>query len=202
MMKEKWDERYGSPDYVYGKEPNEFFRDTLATLKPGRILLPGEGEGRNAAWAAGLGWEVDAFDFSAEGRKKALALAGGRGLSIRYEVIEADQFVSPGKVYDLAASIFFHLEPEARYTLHRKMVASLKHGGKILLEAFSPKQLGMGTGGPSTAELMVTVDDLKRDFRDLKIEVLEEILKPVYEGAYHTGDAWVVRFLGTHACGR
>ena len=61
-MKTFWDARYSSKEFVYGKEPNDFFASELNKLNPGKMLLPGEGEGRNAAYAASQGWSVDAFD--------------------------------------------------------------------------------------------------------------------------------------------
>ena len=74
-----WDKRYNSPEYVYGKEPNEFFAAELKKLKPGLILLPAEGEGRNAVFAAEQGWKVHAFDSSQVAEDKALSLAAGLG---------------------------------------------------------------------------------------------------------------------------
>jgi hypothetical protein len=70
-----WNERYGADEYVYGKEPNGFLKEFIDNHPPGKILLPAEGEGRNAVYAASKGWEVTAFDFSEEGKKKALKLA-------------------------------------------------------------------------------------------------------------------------------
>ena len=46
-MKTFWDERYAQAEYVYGVEPNQFLKEKLDRLSPGKILLPGEGEGRN-----------------------------------------------------------------------------------------------------------------------------------------------------------
>jgi hypothetical protein len=74
-MKEFWNERYSNKLFVYGKEPNVFFREELEKMPVGKILLPAEGEGRNAVFAALQGWEVFAFDNSEEGMKKALLLA-------------------------------------------------------------------------------------------------------------------------------
>lgn len=75
MAKAFWDQRYAEDGFVYGPHPNLFFCKELGKLKPGRLLLPGEGEGRNAVYAARRGWEVVAFDQSSEGQRKALALA-------------------------------------------------------------------------------------------------------------------------------
>ena len=74
-MKNFWDERYSIKDYVYGTKPNHFFEEQIQKLKPGKILMLGEGEGRNAVFAAKLGWQVDAVDSSSVSKEKALKLA-------------------------------------------------------------------------------------------------------------------------------
>ncbi len=71
MTKEMWNKRYARTDFVYDTVPNEFFKQQLLKLTPGKILLPAEGEGRNAVFAAKKGWKVDAFDSSIEALKKA-----------------------------------------------------------------------------------------------------------------------------------
>jgi len=83
---EFWDERYSSIEFVYGTEPNIFFKDELDKLKTGNILLLGEGEGRNAVYAAAQGWKVDAVDFSTIAKEKALKLANENNVKINYDV--------------------------------------------------------------------------------------------------------------------
>jgi hypothetical protein len=70
-----WNQRYGNAEYVYGEDPNKFLASQIKVLKPGKIIFPCEGEGRNAVFAAFLGWQVAAFDGSAVGQFKALQLA-------------------------------------------------------------------------------------------------------------------------------
>lgn len=74
-MSQFWNERYSQAEYVYGETPNVFFEAQLDKLSAGTIILPCEGEGRNAVYAASQGWEVKAFDASEAGQKKALLLA-------------------------------------------------------------------------------------------------------------------------------
>jgi hypothetical protein len=47
----------------------------LKNMPAGRILFPAEDEGRNAVYAASLGWEVHAFDISERAKDKAEKLA-------------------------------------------------------------------------------------------------------------------------------
>lgn len=41
-MKGFWNERYSREEFIYGKQPNEFFKEQLDKLKTGSILLPAE----------------------------------------------------------------------------------------------------------------------------------------------------------------
>ncbi|HEY0354603.1 MAG TPA: hypothetical protein VGC29_00285, partial [Flavisolibacter sp.] len=79
-----WNKRYADNNWVYGVQPNRFFKQFIDSHKPGRILLPAEGEGRNAVYAAKKGWTVDAFDFSVVARQKALQLAENNNVHINY----------------------------------------------------------------------------------------------------------------------
>ncbi len=57
-MNSFFDDVYGHEEYAYGKMPNEYLKEKLRDLKPGKILFPAEGEGRNAVYAAKSGWDV------------------------------------------------------------------------------------------------------------------------------------------------
>jgi ubiquinone/menaquinone biosynthesis C-methylase UbiE len=83
-MNDFWNERYASKDYVYGKEPNQYFKEQLKKLPPGKILLPAEGEGRQAIFAAKNEWNVTAFDLSTKGKDKADKLAKVNNVNINY----------------------------------------------------------------------------------------------------------------------
>jgi hypothetical protein len=74
-MNEFWNNRYSTEEYAYGTLPNEYLKEEAEKLKPGNILFPAEGEGRNAVHAARLGWKVYAFDISTEAKLKAEKLA-------------------------------------------------------------------------------------------------------------------------------
>ena len=87
-MNQFWNGRYSVNEYVYGTEPNAFFKEQLEKLAPGKILLPGEGEGRNAVFAAKSGWEATAFDSSTEGKRKAENLAQKNNVNIDYKIFD------------------------------------------------------------------------------------------------------------------
>ena len=195
-MKDMWEQRYGADEYAYGEEPNAFFKACLDGLPvPGRLLLPADGEGRNAVYAAQRGWQVDAFDFSPAAREKALRLAERHGVHINYEVADYETAHIEPEAYDAVALIFAHKHQSIRRTVHRKLVLALKPGGHLFLEAYSKDQLAYGTGGPPTEQLLYALEDLREDFSALDIVELERVEAEIHEGRYRTGLASVLRLV-------
>lgn len=193
-MKEVWDERYKSEEFIYGVEPNNFLKEYLQKISPGKILLPGDGEGRNSVYAAQQRWEVTAFDYSFSGKEKALNLAKKNNVNIKYLVTDVDTFI-PEEKYDLISIIFFHLPKESRISFHRKLHDYLNENGVLLLECFSKSQIENNSGGPKNIDLLYNVNDLKNDFSKLKIELLEESEIVLNEGLLHQGKASVIRLI-------
>lgn len=198
-MKHFWDERYNTLEYVYGKEPNGYLSSELGKISPGRLLLPGEGEGRNATFAALSGWEVFAFDQSQVGRKKALDLAAVAGVDITYELSSLEEFAFVPNSYDAVALIYFHAPPAQREYLHFQVLQSLRPGGHIILEGFHKEQLGRNTGGPGSLDMLFDEEMILSDFGDVEALNLEKTLVELNEGAFHQGEASVIRFSGRKA---
>lgn len=196
-MKEFWNERYAEKEFIYGTEPNKFLRVELENLPVGRIILPCDGEGRNAVFAAKLGWEVDAFDYSTSAKEKAFALAKQEGVSPHYEIADIHEKEFKENSADVVALIYAHFPAELRKIAHQKAIKWLKPGGRLILEAFNPKQLNNESGGPKNAEMLYTEDILREDFKDLKIENLEDLETNLSEGKYHDGKADIIRLLAT-----
>ena len=195
-MKEFWDTRYETDEFVYGRAPNRFLSGELLKLKPGRLLLPGEGEGRNAIFAAELGWQVDAMDQSRTGAKKALQWARDNSLNINYQVSPIETFAFKREYYDAVALVFVHLPPPLRTGIHAKLVEALKPGGRMIVEAFHLSQLGRSTGGPQTSAMLYDAALLRSDFKSLDLILLREEETELDEGVYHRGKARVVRLIG------
>lgn len=194
-MKEFWNKRYAAEEYVYGKEPNAFFASALSKPSPGKILLPAEGEGRNAVFAAKNGWEVHAFDSSTQAGKKAMALAKSAGVNIRYQTVDIDHFHSDENSYDAIGLVFAHFPPVVRQAYHRKFSSLLRKDGLLIMEAFAKNQIEYNTGGPKNIDMLYSPEELRQDFSALEIMELhqEEIL--LNEGPFHRGKASVIRLL-------
>lgn len=195
-MSEFWNERYATLEYAYGTEPNLFVRENLEKIAPGKILFPAEGEGRNAVFAARLGWDVTAFDVSTEGKKKAEQLAASNRVKINYVIDNFENIAFPGDYFDCIVLVFAHMNPEKRQEYHRKLVSFLKPGGILILEGFSKKQINNNSGGPRDLNMLFSADELQSDFgllSDLKITETDYNLD---EGPFHQGIASVIRVKG------
>jgi len=190
-----WDERYAVSEYVYGKEANDFLRDHVRRLKKGRVLSLGSGEGRNEVFLAGQGFQVTALDASGIGLAKAKKLAVEKGTALTTLHTDLAGYAFAEQSWDSIISIFCHLPPALRKTVHQGIIKGLKPGGVFLLEAYTPLQLQYGTGGPSVKEMLLTLKQLQQDFKGFYILYGEEKVRPVREGKYHNGQAAVVQFV-------
>ncbi|MEZ4773929.1 MAG: class I SAM-dependent methyltransferase [Bacteroidia bacterium] len=194
-MKEFWNSRFGAEEYAYGEAPNVFFKQQLDALPPGKLLMPAEGEGRNAVYAATRGWQVTAFDISEEGRKKALRLAAKRGTSLEYLIHSFGEADFP-EMFDCIGLIYAHAPANLRPVHHLKAVSFLRPGGTIILEGFSKAQLGKPSGGPQDISMLFSEEELRKDFSGLaNLEIWYEETS-LDEGAYHKGEASLIRLVG------
>lgn len=190
-----WDQRYAADEYVYGTLPNDFLVSRVAALPRGRVLCLGEGEGRNAVWLAQQGFEAHAVDASAVGLEKAKRLARERGVHVATTVADLARFEAGDARWDAIVSIFCHLPPTVRARVHGRLAHWLRPGGVFLLEAYTPGQLALKTGGPPSAELMMTLAGLRGELEGLAIEHGVETVRMVVEGRLHHGDGAVVQVL-------
>jgi len=188
-----WNERYSQPGFAYGTKPNDFLRDNASLIPWGRVLALADGEGRNGVYVASLGYQVTSVDLSSVGLAKAKRLAADRGVAIH--TVEADlaDFVITPSSWEGVVSIFCHLPPALRRRVHASVAQGLVPGGVLLLESYTPRQLELGTGGPSNPELMPTLDQLRDELAGLEFLHGAEVERDVREGAFHTGRAAVVQ---------
>jgi SAM-dependent methyltransferase len=195
-MKQLWNDRFNSEEYVYGTEPNSFFKEHISKIKPGRLLLLGEGEGRNGVFAAKNGWTVDAYDWSESAKIKALKLARNNNCMIDYKVQDLTNIILHFNMYDAVGLIFLHLDEELREAVHTKAINTLKPGGKIILESYAKEQIGFSSGGPKNPDLLYSLEDIVTDFNDINYELLSKEKVILNEGELHKGEAMVIRMVG------
>ena len=196
MTRDFWNGRYSEHESVYGSTPNKFFKEQLQKIPAGKILLPAEGEGRNAIYAASLGWQVNAFDFSEVAKEKTLKQAADIGItSIDYKVQDLSTLTLQENDFDAVALIYVHLSEKIRQHLFQQCIKSLKPAGKLIVEVFSKGQLQYTSGGPRDEAMLYSTAVLEDLLKDLKILNNEEIVENLNEGQFHSGLASIVRLL-------
>jgi hypothetical protein len=197
----RWNERFGNEEFAYGEEPNNYLKEQLQKLSPGKMLFPAEGEGRNAVFAAVLGWNVSAFDISVEGKKKALKLAEANEVIIDYQLGELETLNYKPEQFDALALIYAHFPADIKSLYHKSLDKYLRTGGQIIFEAFSKKhvdyiKVNEAVGGPKDIDMLFSIEEIKSDF--LNYEIIELVEKEIElrEGLFHNGTGSVIRFLG------
>ena len=192
-----WDERYDGEEYVYGTEPSPWLMAQAPRIHPrGRVLSLGEGEGRNAVWLARRGFSVLAVDGSSVGLAKAKRLSATRGVEITTAVADLETWAPAVGGFDAVLLMYLHLPPTVRRRVHTMAWTSLRPGGIVILEAFTPRQLANSSGGPKQADMLYEPAVLRDDFPGVTWDVLEEIDTDIDEGPLHRGRAALVRGVG------
>jgi len=198
---DRWNERYSKDEFAFGKQPNNYFKEQLEKLNVGTILFPAEGEGRNAVFAANLGWTVSAFDISMEGKKKADRLAEINKVTIDYQVGDLQEISFDTEQFDVIALIYAHFPANIKSLYHKTLDKYLRNGGVVIFEAFSKRHIDYvskneNVGGPRDLESLFSIEEIKSDFANYDIIELEEKEIELSEGLYHNGTGSVIRFVG------
>lgn len=194
-----WNQKFEQQPSFYGALPNVWFQQNLDGLNVGTILLPGEGEGRNALYALSKGWKVLAIDQSEVARKHALEAAAFYASQLDYQVGNLAEIALAENTFDVAALIYIHLPQKERGIFHQQVIRALKPGGVLILEGFEPRQLPMTSGGPKDETMLYTIDQISKEFEGLTIEHLDYAQPELDEGPGHRGPAFVLRLLARKA---
>jgi 2-polyprenyl-3-methyl-5-hydroxy-6-metoxy-1,4-benzoquinol methylase len=184
-----WDQRFNREDYLFGKAPNVFLTSQQPLLQAGQTALSiADGEGRNSVWLAQQGLEVTALELSRVAVDKARRLADENGVTVNFVEADVLEWDFGHERYDIVAAIFIQfLAPAQREPIFRRIVDSLRPGGHLILQGYTPRQIEYRTGGPPHAENMYTEALLREAFADLRIDLLREHEIHVEEGTGHLG---------------
>jgi SAM-dependent methyltransferase len=187
--RETWDARFARDDYIFGTAPNVFLTTQRARLAAGgRALAIADGEGRNGVWLAQQGLVVTAFDIAPRGVAKARTLAQRVGVTFDFHVSSVEDWDWTPAAYDVVAAIFVQFAaPAVREQMFAGMLRTLKAGGWLLLQGYTPRQLEYRTGGPPCAEHLYTAALLRRAFASHEIVELREHDDLLAEGTQHAG---------------
>lgn len=191
-----WSDKYRAvgESYLFGTAPNRFLAAQAGLLRAGqRALSVADGEGRNAVWLAEQGLDVTATELSPVALDKAEALAAARGVRVDFALADALNWTYPDETFDLVVAIFIQFAaPDERARLFENLKRTLRPGGRIMLQGYTPKQLDYRTGGPSAVDNLYTAAMLRETFGDFDIERLDEYEDVLDEGSAHRGQSALV----------
>ena len=189
-----WNLRYSENGFAYGMEPNDFLKEQEFKAKSS-ILCLAEGEGRNAVYLAGQGHDVTAIDIAYEGLAKTKDLAVIKNVQVKTICADLAEYSFEPERWDAVVIIFGHFPPEIRQKIHREIYKTLKHGGKLIIEAYSKEQLHFKTGGPMDEKMLYSIDELKEDFSDFEDIIINQAQREIHEGKFHNGQSSVIQLI-------
>ncbi|GMA18409.1 alpha/beta fold hydrolase [Arsenicicoccus piscis] len=127
---QEWDERYA--EQVWSGRPNGALVDEIADLAPGRVLDIGCGEGADAIWLAGRGWQVTALDVSGVAIARARAAAEEAGVHVTWVHSGLTEADVPVGGFDLVTAFYPALRKTSERLAERAALAAVAPGGTLL----------------------------------------------------------------------
>jgi len=179
MRREDWDRRYAAVENLWAARPNRFLVAEVSELRPGRALDLASGEGQNAIWLAGIGWDVTGVDYSEVAIAKADARAEREGVDARFVCADLVSYVPEPGAFDLVLLLYLHIPPEERRTVLARAADALAPGGTLLLIGHDLTNMTEGAGGPSDPSIHVTPDEIAAELPGLEIEKADRVLRDV-----------------------
>ena len=128
-----WDARYQEKDgTMWSGRPNGRLVAEVSGLAPGRALDVGCGEGADAIWLAGQGWEVTAVDVSSVAVDRARDAAARAGVTVEWLAGDALALALPEGAFDLVSLQYPALPKAAGDAAVRRLLATVRPGGLLL----------------------------------------------------------------------
>ena len=182
MGSEEWDRRYAGSELIWSAAPNRFAEAELRDLPPGRALDLGAGEGRNAIWLAGRGWQVTAVDFSAAGLDKGRRLAASRGVSVDWVHADVLSYQPGAGAFQLVLIAYLQM-PAAELTgVLRGAARALAPGGTLLVIGHDVDNLTEGAGGPQDPAVLYTPGLITGALDGLAVLRAGQVRRPLLTG--------------------
>jgi len=128
---DRWNRILTSPNPGFNVKPNAFLVEMVRGVTPGQALDVGMGQGRNAIYLAQQGWTVTGFDPADKAVAAAEQAAKNSGVTLTTHVLRDDEFDFGRDKWDLIV-----LSYVGARGLIPKLYASLKPGGRVVVEAF------------------------------------------------------------------
>jgi SAM-dependent methyltransferase len=179
VRREDWDRRYAEVENLWSAKPNRFLVAEVEGLAPGRALDLACGEGQNAIWLAGLGWQVEGVDYSPVAIEKARARAQRDSVDVDFRERDLVGYEPEPGAYDLVLLLYLHLPPVEHRAVLARAAAALAPGGTLVVLGHDLLNASEGVGGPRDDSLLYTPTDVVAELPGLEIEKAERVLRDV-----------------------
>ena len=191
MRREDWNRRYAGAESLWSAKPNRFLVAEVAGLEPGRALDLACGEGQNAVWLAGLGWDVTAVDYAEVAIAKGIERAAREGVAVDFHADDLLRYRPEARAFDLVLILYLHMPSDGRRLVLERAAAAVAPGGTLVLVGHDLLNLTEGVGGPSDPDLLFTPDDVVTELHGLDVEKAERVLRDVHDADRPAIDALV-----------
>jgi SAM-dependent methyltransferase len=162
-----WDDRYGKTDLMWSQGPNQWIEEVTSELVPGRALDLAAGEGRNAIWLAGRGWQATALDFSAVALERAAHLAeerlGAYAGRFSTQCEDLSTYSPARQSADLVIVVYLQVAAPMRTRVLRAAADAVASGGTLVVAAHDTDNLTHGHGGPQDPAVLYSAADVVAD---------------------------------------
>jgi SAM-dependent methyltransferase len=193
MKRDRWNEKWRERGSEARSEPNRFLVEEVSGLPAARALDLACGAGRNAIWLAERGWRVTAVDYSEVALAEARRRAAARAVEIDWILADLTEWWPPAGAFDLVCVLYLQLPAGERRLVLGRAAGALAPGGAILVVGHHLSNLTEGYGGPKTADVLFTPEDVAADLDGLDVERAERVIRPVEDedGMHDAIDALV-----------
>jgi hypothetical protein len=147
-------------------------------MPAGRVIDLAGGEGRNALWLAGRGWQAEVADFSQVALDKFTARAAEEGLAERCFATLSDATTETSYALapaDLGLIAYLQIDAAGLSDAIVSLTEALASGATLFGVWHERENLTRGFGGPKVAEMLPTTDELRAacERAGLRIHTLE-----------------------------
>ena len=132
-MQAEWDRRYAEKPVMWSGRPNGALVAEVRGLAPGRVLDVGCGEGADAVWLAGRGWDVTALEVSGVALQRAAGHARDAGVTVRWVHAGLAEAALTPRSFDLVSAQYPALLRTPDAAAERALLAAVAPGGVLLL---------------------------------------------------------------------
>lgn len=179
-----WDQRYAEMAQLWSGQPNGALVSETRGLRPGRALDVGCGEGADALWLAGHGWDVTALDVSQVALDRAAAQAKRVGAKVRWRHTGLLEAALAPASFDLVSAQYPALLRTDGHEAELALLSAVAPGGVLLVVHHPPPSAEQAHAHAFNPDDYVSPGDVAAQLDDTwRIEVEETRPRHLSTGA-------------------